>query len=332
MHRLGGGTYQVRFHPRWWILLSFKWDLVWNFGCSWFRLTFLGYWGWWYGRCLRLHPRMWLGPIFLFSTILVRVSVVSSLFFSVICPWNMSANFLSASTFLCLRVPTGRLVMDFLVRWSSLLPHECLHWRSKFLVLWCSQEIMPLCLQYVLLLCWKYIYLTLLLLNFQSCVPALYPIMVPCVTSVGFFIKYYIVTCWCQRCSVEVKVDLHNHVRWNLPVVSWSPEHFNVICAWSRSIFHMCIVNILSFPIIPETKLFLSVLISLTTAFLLYMSDGSNWYSIWVFQSRKLRRPHCLSSGFWFETLFLLGTCSFWSRLSTFIIKSKYLGDLLIFC
>ena len=49
----------------------------------------------------------------------------------------------------------GWTVLDFLVRWSSLLSHGLLQWQRKFLEYWCSPEIIPLYLQYVLLLCWK---------------------------------------------------------------------------------------------------------------------------------------------------------------------------------
>ena len=57
--------------------------------------------------------------------------------------------------FLCLRVITGRIVLDFSVLWPSLLAHGRLHWWRKFLTWWCSQEVIQMCLKYVLLLCCK---------------------------------------------------------------------------------------------------------------------------------------------------------------------------------
>ena len=57
--------------------------------------------------------------------------------------------------FLWIKVQMGWPVLDFLVRWSSLLSHGLLQWQRKFLEYWCSPEIIPLYLQYVLLLCWK---------------------------------------------------------------------------------------------------------------------------------------------------------------------------------
>ena len=92
---------------------------------------------------------------FFCSNILVCVSVVSSLGFYVIWPCNMSARFLSASIFLCLRVKMGSMVMGFSVRWSGMLTHGWLHRRSKSLASWCFQEIIWLCLKCVLILCYK---------------------------------------------------------------------------------------------------------------------------------------------------------------------------------
>ena len=43
--------------------------------------VFFGCWFWWYGHWLLIHPRRWMGNIFLFFTLLVYVSVVSSLVF-----------------------------------------------------------------------------------------------------------------------------------------------------------------------------------------------------------------------------------------------------------
>ena len=51
-----------------------------------------------------------------FSNILFCVSVVSSLVFDVIWPWNISASFLSSLSFMCLKVKTGQLLLDFSVR------------------------------------------------------------------------------------------------------------------------------------------------------------------------------------------------------------------------
>ena len=42
-------------------------------------------------------------------------------------------------------------------------------------------------------------------------------------------------------------------------------------------------------------------------------------------------RSHCLASGFWVETLVLLGNCAVWSRLSEFCVQSNSWRNLLIF-
>ena len=107
---VGGGAYRVRLHPWWWVILLFKWNMVWGCGCYWFILTScLVCQVLWYGSCLRLHLFRWLVTIFLFPTIFVWVSVVLSLVFSMIFPWNMYATFLSASSFMCLRLQKGRV-------------------------------------------------------------------------------------------------------------------------------------------------------------------------------------------------------------------------------
>ena len=56
------------------------------------------------------------GVWFLFffcSTILAWVSVVSVLVFFGIFPWKTSVSFLNVLSFLCLRVRTGWLILDF---------------------------------------------------------------------------------------------------------------------------------------------------------------------------------------------------------------------------
>ena len=48
---------------------------------------------------------------------------------------------------------------------------------------------------------------------------------------------------------------------------------------------HRFIGDSFSVPLIPETKLFLHVLIDLSTTFFLCISGGANWYSILLFLS-----------------------------------------------
>ena len=108
----------------------------------------------------------------------------------------------------------------------------------------------------------------------------------------------------------------------------------DVSYAWSSSLSHSCISNILSLPLRSDTKWFFHVLISPSSKFLMYMSGGANWWFIWFFYQKLLRfhRLHCLSSDFLFGTLFQLGNCSLWSRLSNFTFYSDSWVSLLILC
>ena len=116
-------------------------------------------------------------------TVLVYVSFVSSLIFSVIWSWKMSANFYNCFKFFCV---WGRDGAEFSVHWSGLLSHAWLHRQNKFLVLWYPQEIIWLCMKYDLLLC-----LISKLYNTSSAqMPVLCTILVPhircCKRSRGF--------------------------------------------------------------------------------------------------------------------------------------------------
>ena len=156
MRCLGGGHYRVRFHLQWWILILFKWYLVWGYGCSWFSFTScLGCQGYWYGHFLCFHLQRWLVPIFILLHYFDFCFTCFKFGFSAIFPRNKSASFLRTSIFMVLRVKARRLVLDFSVHWSSLFPHGRLHWSRKFSSSWCFQEIIQLCLQFVILLWWK---------------------------------------------------------------------------------------------------------------------------------------------------------------------------------
>ena len=119
-------------------------------------------------------------------------------------------------------------------------------------------------------------FITPLVINCRSYVTALYPVMYPCAPSVGFSWTMTLVPGGAKDVLLES----------NFPSVIACAEifwlrleglsMFNVICVWSRSLFHRCIVNSLSVPLIPEKKL-VYVLISLSAAFLLCISGGANW-------------------------------------------------------
>ena len=120
---------------------------------------------------------------------------------------------------------------------------------------------------------------------------------------------------WCLMVSkvfVEVKVPLNQHVRENFGLPLEGLSIFNVICALSRSLYHRCIGNSFSVPLIPKKN-----------------DSSISWYPsllnlLWAYQGvpigspsgyfcqsvLMLRRPHYLASVSRVETLFLLGNCT----------------------
>ena len=160
-------------------------------------------------------------------------------------------------------------------------------------------------------------FITPVFLNLWSYVTVLYPVISLCSTSVGVFMNYDLYV-WCFQSfllkliflSIIVCAEIFGLRLEGLIV-------FNVICDCSRSLPHRFIGDILSITLIHETKWFLRFLIALFAAFLLCMLGGANWYSIRVFVKKiMLRMPHCLASGIWVETLFLLGNCEVWSSFA----------------
>ena len=139
------------------------------------------------------------------SAILVCVSVVSRLVFGVIWPWNISASFLSASSFyvykgenrsdddgflahnqVCCRMVICIIRVNSWHR--SVLRKESDHVWNEFLS--CAGNahfITP-----VVPNCWSY-------------VPALYPMLTPCAPYFCCLVEYELGDWWCQRYFVEVK-------------------------------------------------------------------------------------------------------------------------------
>ena len=115
MHRLGCGTFRVRFYPWWWIIIVFKWYLVWGWWSLWFSITScLGCWGWWYGDCLRINPWRWVGNIFpLFPYLGLCFICLKFGFWCVIWPWNIYASFISALSFSVTKGANGAAVDRF---------------------------------------------------------------------------------------------------------------------------------------------------------------------------------------------------------------------------
>ena len=108
MHRLGGETYPIWFHPWWQIVLFFKWYLVWGCGYCWFCLTsYLRCQGCWYGHWLRIQHWRWLVPIFLLLHYFGLSFSCLNFYSSVVFPCKMSVNFLSASSYSVPKVKNG---------------------------------------------------------------------------------------------------------------------------------------------------------------------------------------------------------------------------------
>ena len=135
----------------------------------------------------------------------------------------------------------GKLLLYFAVLWSIIFMYRWLHRWRKFLTSWCSQEIIPLCLQYIFLLCWKYrLYIT-----GSSQLSNLCFRLVPRSGSMrDFYWNFHALWPWCL---VVPEVFLKS----NFPPIIACTEicglsleglsMFNMICAWYRSLPHICI-------------------------------------------------------------------------------------------